>query len=143
MRELGRVVRIEEGKGIVQMEAQGGCKHCGMNTYCHATGTGTRELKLGLRGLDVSPGDVVEIETSARSLLTASFLVFILPLILSIVAYWGVHAATGDTGYGLLGFFGCFVVSEVLIYGLDKLFGKRRFFEPRIVRSVKAGSPGD
>ena len=100
------------------------------------TGTGTRELTLGLHGRGFKEGELVEIETPARSLMTAAFLVFILPLVLSMAAYFIVFRLTGDTGYGLLGFFGCFVLAEVLISRIDRWFGRGSFFEPRIVRSV-------
>ncbi len=137
MRELGVIVRIEEGKGVIHLDSRGGCKSCAMNRHCHATGTGKRELQLGLGGRDYAAGDVVEIETPARSVLTAAFLVFILPLVLSGATYFLVYSMTASTGQGLLGFFGCFVLSEVLVAWIDKVFGRRQFFEPRIVRRIE------
>jgi positive regulator of sigma E activity len=136
LKELGKIIRVEDDRAVIHMDARGGCKSCGMNAYCHATGTGRRELRLGLGGKEYAAGDIVEIETPARSLLTAAFLVFILPLILSITMYFIVFSITGSTGYGLLGFFGCFVLAEFLITWIDKAFGRRRFFEPRIVRRI-------
>lgn len=136
MIELGKIVRIEDGKGVVQLDARGGCKHCGMNSFCQATGTGKRELKLGLGGQEIVEGDFVEIETPARSVLTAAFLVFILPLLVAIGAYMTVFSLTKDNGYGLLAFFVLFVVSMILVSFIDKVFGRGRFFEPRIVRRV-------
>lgn len=137
MKELGKIVRIEEGRGVVQLEARGGCKSCGMSAYCHATGTGTRELRLTLGEKDYSSGDIVEIETQARGLVTAAFLVFILPLFLSVAAYFIVYSLTGSTGYGMIGFFTCFGLSELLIAWIDRMFGRKRFFEPRIVRRIE------
>ena len=137
MIETGKVVRIEEGKGVIQLESKGGCKSCGMNAICHSTGTSTRELKLELGGEKIIPGDIVEIETPARSVLTAAFLVFILPLLLSMAAYFIVYSSTGSTGLGLAGFFGCFILSEFIIAWIDKSFGRGRFFEPRIVHRLE------
>ncbi|MFH1941837.1 MAG: SoxR reducing system RseC family protein [bacterium] len=139
MKELGVVVRIEKDKGVIQLQSKGGCKSCGMNAYCHSTGTGTRELKLFLEGNKIVTGDVVEIETPARSLLTAAFLVFIFPLILSITAYFIVYSMTDRTELGLAGFFVCFILSEILVAWLDRSFGRGRFFEPRIVRMMDSG----
>lgn len=136
MKEIGKLIRIEASKGVIQMDARGGCKSCGMNTYCKSTGTGNRELKLELEGKVYSPGDIVEIETPARTLLMASFLVFILPLLLSTATYFVVYTLTQRTGLGLIGFFICFVLSVFLIAGIDKIFGRKRFFEPRIVRRI-------
>ena len=137
MREVGRVIRIEGNRGIIQMDAKGGCRSCGMNMYCQSTGSGNRELSLELGEGVYSPGDIVEVETPARSYLMASFLVFILPLILSMAAYFVVFTLTKQTGYGVMGFFSCFILSEFLIAGIDKLFGRKRFFEPMIVRRIE------
>lgn len=137
MREWGRILRIEEGKGIVQLDSRGTCKSCGMNTYCHSMGTGKRELTLELEGKEYVPGDSVEIETQARSLVTAAFLVFILPLILSIAAYFIMHGLTGRSDIGLAGFFGCFVLSELFVAWIDRSFGRSKFFQPRIVRKIE------
>ena len=137
MRELGVVVRVEGGKGVVQLASRGGCKHCGVNAYCNSTGASKRELELGLGGRRCEPGDWVEIETPARSLLTAAFLVFILPLMVSVAAYAVVSSLTGSQGLGLAGFFVFFILSEVMVAGVDRIFGRRQFFEPRIVRKVE------
>ena len=136
MKEVGKIMRIEEGKGFIQLEVKGGCRHCGMNAYCHSTGTGTRELMLGLGGKEFAPGDLVEIETPARSLLMAAFLVFILPLFVSMAAYFVAHSLTGRSDVGLFSFFGCFILAEALVAWIDRSFGRGRFFEPRIVRRV-------
>lgn len=134
MRELGRVVRIEGEKGIIKLEARGGCRNCGINSFCRSTGTGERELKIDLGPRRVEPGDLVEIETRARTLLTAAFLVFIMPIILSVAAYIIIYSLTKRPNLGVAGFFGCFFASEFLIAWIDRSFGKRRFFEPLIVR---------
>jgi positive regulator of sigma E activity len=107
-----------------------------MNTYCHSSGPGIRELKLKLPGSHYHTGDRIEIEIPARSVLTASFLVFILPLLLSIGTYFIVMSFTDKTGYGLLGFFGCFILAEFLVAGIDRIFGRGRYFEPRINRRL-------
>ena len=137
MKELGKIIRIEGKRGIVHMDAKGGCKSCGMNLYCKSTGPGNRELSLELGDQPYSSGDLVEIETPARSFLMAAFLVFILPLLLSMTAYFVVYKLTQQTDYGLIGFFTCFVLSMLLIAGIDKLFGRKRFFEPKIIRKIK------
>lgn len=136
MIELGKVIRIEDGKGIVQLDARGGCGHCGMNEFCRASGTGKRELTLGLGGRPVKEGDYVEIETPARSVLLAAFLVFLLPLLLASGAYVAARALAGE-GYGIPAFFGVFIVSMILVAFLDRVIGRGRFFEPRIVRRVE------
>ncbi len=136
MKELGRIISIENSSGIVELSPHGGCKNCAMNNVCHTTGEGKRVLPVRLRGEIYNPGDTVEIETPARSHIMAAFLVFILPLILSIAAYGLVYTTTKSQGYGIAGFAAAFVLSEFLIAWIDKHFGKSRFFEPFIVQRL-------
>jgi positive regulator of sigma E activity len=140
MRETGEIIRIEEdGRGVVRLDVRGGCDHCGMNGSCHPSGTGVRELRLPLKGDVFHAGDVVEIETSSRSLIAAAFLVFILPLILSIAAYGIVSRWLNRPGWAVGGFFLMFVVSEFLISWIDRHWGKKSFFEPRVVGKFPVG----
>ena len=136
MKELGKIISIENSRGIVELSPHGGCKNCALNNICHATGQGKRVLPVRLRGKTYDPGDTVEIETPARSHIMAAFLVFILPLILSMTAYGLVYTLTKNQGYSLVGFATAFVLSEFLIAWIDKHFGKSRFFEPSIVQKL-------
>lgn len=137
MKEIGTVIRIEKNNCVIQIEPEGGCSHCSMNSCCKGMGTGKRELTLKRGNLEIHPGDVVEIETSTRGFLTAAFLVFIFPLILSMTAYLIIDAQTGNSGWATVGFFVCFVLSEIMIGQLDRLLGRKKLFEPRIVRQIR------
>lgn len=136
MRELGEILRIDGSRGIVKLNPQGGCPSCALNGFCHATGTGDRELSLPLHGKTYKPGDFVEIETSPNSLLAAAFTVFILPLVLSVGGYTLVWKITGSQNLSVLAFFITFGIAEGVVMLVDKIFGKRRFFEPQIVSKV-------
>ena len=140
MIETGTLIRKEKGKAVIQMDVRGGCQSCGMNNYCRKTGTDKRELNLPLGDVKASPGDMVEIETPARSMITAAFLVFILPLLVSITAYTIVFSQTASQGISLGVFFGSFILSEFLVAVIDKVLGRGKYFEPRIVRRVN--TPG-
>ena len=136
MKELAILKSIEGREAIVELESRGGCSRCGMNTFCHSTGQGHRELRVGLGGKTYKPGDVVEIETPARGILGASFLVFILPLILSFAVYGIVFSITKNTESGIVGFVGCFILTMGSVAWLNKFLGKRKVFRPLIVRKV-------
>ena len=141
MREVGQIVEIQEQKARIRMESRGGCSHCGMKGLCRSAGDGIRELTLDTAGMTIRDGDTVEIETPARSVLMASFLVFILPLLLSIAAYFIAVGITTKADAGLLAFFLCFIVSEGLVAAIDRLFGRGKTFEPRIVRRIVQDQP--
>ncbi len=140
MKEKGTVIRIEENGCIIEVDPQSECSHCSMNSCCQSMGTGKRELTLKRGNFEMHPGDIVEIETSTRGFLTAAFLVFIFPLILSMTAYLIIDAQTGNSGLSIASFFGCFILSGVVTGWIDRLFSRKKTFEPRIVRRLECGS---
>jgi positive regulator of sigma E activity len=136
MIESGKIIEINKERCIIELDSKGGCANCGINNYCHTSGTAKRNLNLKLEGRKFEEGDLIEIETPAHSLLTAAFLVFILPLILSTIAYSIIYSLTNRTGWAIISFFGIFVLSEFLIAWIDRIWGKGRFFEPRIIQKL-------
>ncbi len=143
MIENGLIKSIENGKAAISLDLKGGCASCGMAGGCHASGTGKRDLALPVHDLDLKPGDWVEVETNPGSLLTAAFLIFILPLILSVTAYFIITEYTGSSGKALAGFFICFLISVGIVALIDKFFGKSRFFEPEIIGKTEPSVPDD
>ena len=137
MRELGILVQIDDREGIVELDSRGGCRRCGMNEFCQSTGSGKRRFKVHLGGEHYQTGDLVEIETPAKSLITAAFLIFILPLLLSFAAYSIVFSITENLDLSIIGFILCFVIAEIGIAWIDRIFGKRRSLKTRIVRKLK------
>jgi len=133
MREKGVIARVEGREGVIHLSREGGCAGCGLNRQCHATGPGTRELRIQLPDNSYRQGDTVEIETSPASVLTASFMIFIFPLITSFAAYFLFLRITGQTHWGVIGFLACLIISVLLVGGMDRLLKRTTFFKPRIV----------
>jgi len=140
MRELGQIISVDRGKALIRMDPHGGCDKCGLNGFCQATGTGSRELHLSLRGEDYQPDDLVEIETAPGSVITAAFLVFIFPLIVSIAAYALVSGRTQSEGYRILAFLVTFVCAELVVMAADRILGRKQLFQPRIVKRISSAS---
>ena len=133
MHETGILVEIlPDGYGIVQVHARGSCEKCSAKNACDPSGKTSRRLRLSLEGKTYKPGDLVEIETSPRSLLTAALLVYLLPLVSAITVYHIVSMRTKGQALALLGFFGAFVISGLAVAVLDRFIGRRKFFAPRI-----------
>ncbi len=137
MKETGTIVRIEKEDCVIQVEPEGGCSHCSMKGCCQEIGKGTKELNLKCRNMELHIGDIVEIETTTRGFLTTVFLVFIFPLILSTTAYLIIDGQTENSGLAIGGFFGSFILSEFIIAWIDRLLGRKKVFEPRIVRRLE------
>jgi positive regulator of sigma E activity len=140
MREPGEIIRVEHDKGVVRLNPHGGCDKCGLNGVCHTAGSSKRELVLSIGQESYKPGERVEIETAPGGVITAAFLVFILPLVLSISASAIISHKTGSEGYSVLAFLVTFVLAEFLIMGIDRAFGRKPFFQPRIVKRLSPGS---
>lgn len=138
MREIGQLIRKERDTAVIRLTARDGCDKCGLSGHCQAAGKGARELRLPIRGTDLKPGEQVEIETAPGGVITAAFLVFILPLILSIAAYTLVSKGLSGEGMAVLAFLATFGLSEFLIMGIDRLFGRKSLFKPRIVRRISS-----
>ena len=134
MIEAGTIKSVEGHHVIVKLEVHGGCANCGMNQFCHSTGSGDREIRVLTGGIECRPGDIVEIETPARGLVSAAFLIFILPLLLAFGTYAIVYSQTNDTGWGVVGFLSCFVLSMGLVARANKLIRKALPVQPKIVR---------
>ncbi len=136
MRETGQIIDIHQGFAEIQMNAKGACPSCSAAGMCRVTGTADRKITLPVNGLKLKPGDYVDIDTPARSLLSAAFLIFILPLIISGLAYAIVSKNTDNQGMGLTAFFVFFAVSEFLVLIIDKWVGRSQYFEPKIIQKT-------
>ena len=96
------------------------------------TGPGKRQIKIHTDIHGYKPGDFVEIETRARSMLVAAFLLFILPVVLAFTSYTIISQTTQSQSYSLIGFFTTFIFTEILVVIFDRIWGKKKFFEPTI-----------
>ena len=136
MKEIGQIIKLENDGVIVTFNPSSGCAGCGLNHCCQTAGSGKREIKIHIKDHHFIQGDRVEIETPARSMLTAAFLVFILPIVISFLSYAIIENITANQIYGLIGFFISFILTELIIGIFDRLWGKNKFFEPQILRKL-------
>jgi len=66
-------------------------------------------------------------------MLSAAFILFIFPLLISGLAYVLIFHHTHSQGWALAGFFVFFAAAELCIMILDRLFGRSAYFEPKII----------
>ncbi len=141
MRETGQIVEIQKDGVIISFDSSGGCAKCELNHCCQSTGSGKRQIKIHTESHGYKPGDLVEIETRARSMLTAAFLVFILPVVLAFISYNLISKITQSQSYSLIGFFVIFMIAEILVVIIDRIWGKKKFFEPAIIKKTSQNHP--
>ncbi len=140
MKESGVIVDIDNNKGIVRLNSKRECRNCSMNQLCQSSASGDRELEVELEDRAYQIGDCVQIMTSAESYVTAAALIFILPLIIAIAGYALIYSITRSQGWGIAGFTGFLILSGFFLYWIDKRFGKKTFFKPRIMGKVNRNS---
>jgi len=136
MKEVGKITAINNNICTIEIDANSGCHTCTLKSKCHASSRGKRTIDLKVNNLHFKVGDKVELETQPKSVITASFLVFILPLIISIAAYFIATSLFSVDSYGPLIFFVFFILAELLIFFIDKKIGGHSFFGPEIVRKL-------
>ena len=134
MRETGQITEIMGESVLVSLDTSAGCAKCDLNHCCQSTGTGKRQIKIHTENNEYKLGDFVEIETGARSMLLAAFLVFILPVTLAFIAYSIIFNLTHSQSFSLIGFFAAFILAELLVVMIDRIWGRKKFFEPVIVK---------
>ena len=86
MRERGRVTELKESLARVQLEFSVACESC-VNGACAVTRRSIEAVNPG--GLDLVPGDFVEIEIDNRRSLVGALLVYGPPVLLFVLGYFG------------------------------------------------------
>lgn len=82
IREEGRVIAVMgEGVVLVRCEKTSACAHCAAQKSCH-TGAGDTIREIEVQDpLGVAVNDLVVIETSTRTFLSSSFILYAVPVI--------------------------------------------------------------
>ena len=94
MKEVGRVVSVNDDAAVVSMRASGACDKCGL---CMASSDGREILLLALNEAGAGVGDAVEIEISPGRVLVAAFALYMLPVLLTILGFAvGSYMSRGD-----------------------------------------------
>jgi len=92
VREIGCVVSVKDEAVVVAMPMSPECEKCGA---CIVAGEGKEVLLLAKNAAGAGAGDTVEIEISAGRVLAAAFIIYMVPIILTIVGFLVGSAITG------------------------------------------------
>jgi positive regulator of sigma E activity len=137
----GLVERVEGGAAYVRVEAPEGCEGCGSKHVCGALSNEGKLLQVRNRvGAEV--GQRVELTVEPSAVVTASFLLFIVPLLTclaGIVSGYALADAMGWPGKQWIGLaigLSAFFLTYVVIRLLTPLFERSGRFEPVIRRII-------
>lgn len=145
MRAIGTVESVE-GENVVVVSKRSSacvsCKNCANSTACHAQlvfGNQTEIVKIEAKNVvGAKQGDTVELETSTVKTLMTSFVVFLLPVIVAVIAYLTVSKKYGETlcvAVTAISFLVCFFV----LVKLMNVYVKKNF----TVYAVKISEKSD
>lgn len=127
MLETGRVTDVKGKIAFVSMQPEGGCAGC---NRCFKRDGGNELMTENPVG--AVPGDVVEVQLSARSRLVAMIVVFLIPLAALGLGLW-IGSFWGELWMFLTGVI-CLVLSYTIVWAIDKLLKKKRNFMPVIIK---------
>ncbi len=132
----GVVKRIEGKNAVVQFARTSMCKHCGA---CLAIGD--KEMELAVENtLHASVGDRVTVELSARRVVQASLLAYLVPLIALLAGVWA-GSQFSDLWAMIAGAAAC-GASFLLLRLLEKKRRLREAFAPRMTSLTIADTEG-
>jgi len=99
VREIGCVISVKGGIAVVSMPMSGDCERCGA---CSLGGDGREALLMVKNSVGAGEGDTVEIEISAGRVIAAAFIVYMVPVLMSIVGFMiGSALSRGDENANL------------------------------------------
>ncbi len=123
------IVKEISGKyAVIETEKKSACDGCHKNAngegcaMCKVFGGNTKVQARARNIAGASVGDKVEIESSSARMLSYAMIVFILPLVFAIVAYFIAFSTGIGEGYSALCAIGAFVLTLSVIAVISKLF---------------------
>lgn len=135
--EAGKIIRIINGKAIVEMETSGECQTCGAKQSCCAIGGSSKrqiEIPLVNNRDKLQEGDQIMLSYQPQARLLSAFLVFMLPIIFLIVGYFiGLNVFHTEGKAILIGLVGL-LISFFVIWGLNKFVIREKNFLPQILK---------
>jgi sigma-E factor negative regulatory protein RseC len=144
--EEGVVIRIDSSGTWVKTRRTGACESCSSRGACHTLGGGREEMEVSvLNPIGARPGDGVLLRMETSSLLKASFLIYLFPILMLMLGAgageWIARAFRIESplpaaimGFGALGA-GLFIMKSV-----GSRLGTKSQYRPRIVRIVTRAS---
>lgn len=92
MTEIGCVVSVKDDAAVVSMPMSPECRKCGV---CLAAGDGRDVLVLAKNAAGAGVGDAVEIEIEAGKAVAAAFVIYMIPVFMTIAGFIVGNAITG------------------------------------------------
>lgn len=145
VREIGKVADIKDKTAIIKIQRKSSCGSC---TACGMKKDQNEILIPVANDLGAKLGDWVELELKSISILKASTIAYVIPLIALIIGVVGGYALaeqlSQDTElYGAIGGIIFTILSFVAIRVVDPLFNKKGDYTPKMISIINLSSKGE
>jgi len=145
VREIGKVADIKDKTAIIKIQRKSSCGSC---TACGMKKDQNEILIPVANDLGARLGDWVELELKSISILKASTIAYVIPLIALIigvvVGYALAEQLSQDTElYGAIGGIILTILSFVAIRVVDPLLNKKGDYTPKMISIINLSSKGE
>ena len=145
MIEMGQIVNVEDSIATVKIRRGASCGSC---TAC---GMAKDQSEISFRivnDLNAQTGDWVELELESKSLIKATLIVYLLPLVALILGVVGGYALAGRLSgnpdlYGAIGGILFTVLSFLGIRALDPIIRRNGDYSPKMISIINLHSKGE
>lgn len=145
MKEIGEITAIEGEFAVIKIQRSSYCNSCGA---CKLADQGDEMILTVPNSLAGQPGDLVELGLKSTSILKASVIIYLIPLISLIVGVVCGYAIAGKLGgnpelYGALTGVSFTILTFVGINILDPVFRKKGNYSPQIISIINKSAEGE
>lgn len=135
MNQIGQVVEIQGKSALVRVRRASACgENCGS---CQGECKPTASTIKAVNGLDAKVGDMVKVEMSSGPYLLLAFIGYILPIIITVLAYALVYRFTSDAAAADISAIAALILTLIVFYAADKAPKKSTRFSSRIIRILR------
>ncbi len=122
--DLAVVKEVNGNEVTIEIMKEGSCDSCAMHGVCAGHDkTFTHTIKTDLK---LKKDDVVRFNIAAPVRIFSSFIIFVFPILMMILFYFIAHSVIKTTeGTAILITFIGFILSGIIVYFIDKKFGKK------------------
>lgn len=145
--EEGTIKRIEGQKAWVITHRSEACHDCEAKGVCHVLGSGKEVEIVADNEASASPGDRVLLAMQSRSLLKATFLIYMAPIVLMIIgAFLGnqfasqIHLSSDLASLLCGGLF--FAISFLVARKKGVALGNKKQYTPQVIEIIGGGDDG-
>lgn len=135
MEQIGEIVEIHGKKAVVRIKRASACgENC---AQCEGGCKPTSRMINAVNKANAQVGDMVKLEMNSAIFMLMAFIGYILPIIVSIGAYFIADSFTDNTVIADAALIFTLIGMLVLFYFIDKLPHKSSKFSTRIVKIIK------